>query len=284
MGEVKNQFELPDKKVTIKFIPRKRGMYANVEDDHVIAGGMMSKSVKKFVAPIQRNGAIMNVLTNEEKKYLENRLQEDLSIYKDFWANFTVNLMKDDANNILDLNNPLDYISYKILKSWKNHIAPDWASRNSKGTYQFAITEDGEEFVESKKALDYKKEAFKAYGKIEDNKDQLLGVLRLVNNKPISSQSKLDWLQGKVEEYLDQKPKSFVELVKDPAFFTRILVNKAVDSGVIKRESNKYISADGLELCENAEIPTFENAVRYLDNPKNQDIRSLIEAKTNNAE
>jgi hypothetical protein len=34
-------------------------------------------------------------------------------------------------------------------------------------------------------------------------------------------------------------------------------------------------------LCENSQIATFENAVKYLENPKHQDVRDIVEAKLN---
>jgi hypothetical protein len=41
-------------------------MAANVESNHVISGGLLSNAVRKFSAPLQRNGSIKTVLTNEE--------------------------------------------------------------------------------------------------------------------------------------------------------------------------------------------------------------------------
>ena len=39
----------------------------------------------------------------------------------------------------------------------------------------------------------------------------------------------------------------------------------------------------GLELCEAGEVPTFDNAVRYLDELRNQEVRTIIEAKLEKA-
>ena len=122
------------------------------------------------------------------------------------------------------------------------------------------------------------------YGKIEDDRDKLLGVLKLLSNQPISSDSKLDWIQGKVEEILDEKPATFLNIVQDPALETKMVINKAVDAGLIKIRSNRYETVDGLELCEAGEIASFENAVRYLDSDKNQEVKSLLEARIDNAE
>lgn len=278
MGEVlENTFTLPETVVTVKYIKRKTGMASNVSDEHVISGGMLSGSVRRFVTPLLRNGSLANVLTKEEKNYLEGVTGLDLSIYGDFWKEHYVSLFKDD--NRFDLSNPLDYISYKILLAWKNDIAPSWAERNKKQTYQFVITSGEEELTEKKVGFDNKKEAFKLYGKIEDDKDKLIGLLKLLTNKPISKDSSLKWLQTKVEEFIDSKPSSFVELLKDKQLETKLLIQEAEEKGIVVKQGNKYSTKDGLDLCENGLIPTFENAIAYLDNPKHQDVRSIIEAK-----
>ena len=112
---IKSNFTLPNEIVVIRYINRNRGMAANVDKNHVISGGLMSKAVRKFCTPLMRNGSIANILTADEKEYLESITGLNLSVYGDFWNNFRVALHKEDANNRLDLSNPMDYISYKIL-------------------------------------------------------------------------------------------------------------------------------------------------------------------------
>ena len=234
---------------------------------------------------MMRNGSLANVLTRSEKAFLEGEHALrgiDLSIYGEFWKERYVTLRKED--NIFDLNNPYDYISYKILLSLKDSISPTWEQRNERASYEFVIVEEGAELKENKKKYDAKKNAFKLYGKIEDDKNQLLGILKLITNRPISNGSKLDWLQTQVEEYIDNSPSKFLDLVNDKAFHTKLLITKGVEVGVINKDSNKYITADGLSLCEADEIPTFANAIKYLDGSRNQEVRALIEAKINNAE
>jgi len=279
----KKEFTLPNDVVIVKFVKRKMGMSANVDENHVISGGMLTGSKRKFCAPLQRNGSVANILTPEEKEYLERVTNLNLSVYGDFWTSFFVSLYKDDANNRFDMSNPMDYISIRILESLKNDIAPTWNDRNKKQTYQFVITRTDEEFKEKKVKLDTKKQAFKLYGKIEDDRDKLIGILKLLTNQPISADSKLDWIQGKVEEYLDKMPSSFLSIIEDKSFDTKVLIHKGIDSGLVIRSGNKYSTIDGLDLCENGEVASFDNAVKYLDNPKNQEVRLLIEARIDNS-
>jgi len=280
--ESKKAFTLPNEVVIVKFIPRTSGMAANVGKDHVISGGMLLNAKRTFCAPVQRNNTVRNILTIEEKEYLEKATDLNLSVYGDFWASFYVRLGKEDAGNRFDLSDPFDYLSIKVLESLsKEDIALTWASRHDKQTYQFAITRENEEMLENKKKYDSKKDAFKLYGKIEDDKNKLLNVYKLLTNKPISKDSSLVWLQAKIEEIIDTDAKSFVNVVNDSSFYTKMLLQEGVDSGVILKKSNKYSTVDGLDLCNAGEIATFENAVLYLDNPKNQDVRGIVEAKIN---
>lgn len=278
--EIKSTFKLPTETVTVRYIHRARGMAANVGKDHVISGGMLSNAIRSFCAPVQRNNTVKNILTSEEKEYLEKLTGLNLSVYSEFWSTFYVKLGKEDASNLLDLSNPMDYISLKVLESLsKEDIALDWASRYTKQTYQFAITRENEEFAENKKKYDTKKEAFKLYGKIEDDKDKLLNVYKLLENKPVSKDSSLFWLQSRIEAIIDSEPKKFLGVVGDKAFYTKMLINEGVELGVILKKSNKYSTVDGLDLCNAGEIATFDNAVLYLDNVKNQEVRTIVEAK-----
>lgn len=278
MGEVlENIFTLPNKVITVKYIKRKKGMSSNVSEDHVISGGMLSGSVKKFTTPLMKNGGLANILTKEEKEYLEKETGLELSVYKDFWKTHYVSLFKDD--NRLDLSNPMDYISYKILSVLKDDIAPNWSERNMKQTYQFVMVSGDEEMSERKVTLDSKLEAFRLYGKIDEDKDKLIGILSLLTNQPVSKETSLKWLQTKVAEFLDSKPESFLAIVKDKSLETKLMINTSIEKGIILKKGNKYSTSDGLDLCENGQIATFENAVTYLDNVKHQDVRTFIEAK-----
>lgn len=279
--EEKNNFQLPNERVIVKFIPRKKGMAAHVDSNHIISGGMLERSFRRYSAPITRQGNIANVLTNAEKEHLENLTGIKLSVYDDFWETFYVTLFKEDSSNVFDLSRPMDFISVKILEKYNDEIAPSWEDRNKRSTYMFVITREDEELSEKKKGFDSKKEAFKAYGRIEDDHEKLIGILKLLTNKPIAKTSSLKWVQAKVEEFLDGNPNRFLEVIKDNSLDTKLLIEKGIESGVIIKKSNKYSTIDGLELCNNGETPSYENAVKYLDNPKNQEIRSLIEAKIN---
>ena len=278
--ESKNDFKLPNKEITVKFIKRKKGMAANVEDNHVISGGMLENSVKKFCAPALRNGVVANILTTEEKDFLEKNTGLNLSAYSDYWHTKYVLLYKQSTKNQLNLNNPSDYISYKILLANKDDIAPSWKVRKNKQTYQFAITEENEVGYENKKKLDVTKNAWKEYSKIENNREMLLAVISLLQDRQVSPDSDLEWIQGEVEKRVDEKPVEFLTLIKDPTFEIQALIKKAINKKVVVTKNKQLYTEDGIKLASKGEVASFTKAVRFLKDPKNQEIKDLIEAKS----
>jgi len=289
MEETKSkEFTLPSKTVKVKFISRKRGM-ANgswVTEDHAISGGMLPKSTKKLCAPIMKNGMIANVLTKEEKDFLEgpNGVNHDLSVYtnRNFWNERFVRLEK--GITLLDLSNPIDYIDYKILLSNKDYVAPSWSDRNNKLTYWFAIVEDGEEQKINKKTFNYKKKAFRMYSELEDNGTILRGIIKTILKKPLAKNTDIEFLQSQVEKIVDETPEKFVSLLEDSNYETKLLISSAEDAGIIIVQNKRYMTADGIELAQEGEIASYTNAVKYLANPLNQELVDILKVKIDKAD
>lgn len=283
MGEVKG-FELPNEKVTIKFIKRNKGLAADVGDSHVISGGMIEGATRKFCVPLLRNGGLKNVLNIDEKEFFERGHFNgvNLSIYSDFWKNQYVSLEKLDT--ILDLSVPEDYLKYKILLAWDDVIAPSLEKYKSenKGTYQFYVTRSGEEVKDRAKKLDIIKSAWKEYYKIEDNRDVLVSIVYLLSGKKLADNSTMKFINTEVETLVDTRTKDFLSLVEDPNFETKTLIALAENLNIIVKKNGKYETVDGLTLAKTGELATLPNAVNYLIDPKNQEVRDLIQARVEN--
>lgn len=273
-------FTLPQETVNLKFISRKKGMAANVEDNHVIAGGMLENSVKRFCAPALKSGVIKNVLTNAEKKFLEDETGLDLSAYSEYWHDKYVNLYKQSTSNNFNLEIPNDYIEYKILLANKDSISPNWKSKDKKQTYQFAVIRDNEIDREDKKKLDVVKEAWKSYAKMEDNREMLLGVISLLQDRQVAQDTNIEWLQGQVEKKVDSSPIEFLTLIKDATFETQALLKKAINKKVVVVKNKQHYTEDGIKLAGKGEVASFTKSVRFLEDPKNQEIKDLLIAKT----
>ena len=284
MGETSEKFDLPGGKVKIKFIKRKQGMAANVKDNHIISGGMLEGSYRKFPVPMLRNGGLKNILTKGEKEFFESEVYDgqSLSMYSKFWDDFYVTLEKLDTQ--LDLDVPEDYIKYKLLLGWDKVIAPSLKVFKSAPTaqYQFYLEREGEEEAIASKSLSSTKLAWKNFNKIEDNKDVLAAVIFLMTGKIASQNAKMTYLNTQVEQLVDGRAEKFNNLIADAQFESQVLVANAERAGIIKKVKGAYETEDGLALTDIGQPATVKNVVAFLNDPKNNEVKELILSRLDN--
>ena len=283
---------LRNERVIVRHIPKQSGMVTNPR--HILYGGMAENAKKTFVVPRLSSGVFVNVLTDSEKAYLEEIMGLEynaLSVYKrpeseNYWndGNDTgisrVTLGKDD--NYLNLADPEDYIRYKILLANKDFIAPSMQALEDspKETYQFVIIAEGEETKMAKNNMSYTMRCYKEFGKVEEDADTLRTIIELIDGRPTSPHSKLEFLQTKANNLIKADSKLFLRVVTDPLLSTKVLIKKAIAANLISNRGNYlYMRNDNSPLCESNEEPTLNIAAKYLNSPKHQEIKFGIEAK-----
>ena len=266
---------LRNERVIVRFVPSPSAMVQR--KGHILNGGMAENATRSFVVPrLNRTGVYKNVLTNAEKDFLEQAMGLEinaLSIHNqvnNFWDDSNPNgigrvtLHKQD--NYLDLSIPEQYIQYKILLANKDYIAPSMEEleERPKATYQFVIISEGDETKSN----------------LRDNKDMLKTIIELLEKRPISPDVKLDYLQGKINQYIQADPRKFYSVIKDEYLPMKILIKKAVEAGLIGMKNNTYyLRKDGSPLCEMNEESTLNNAAKYIGSIKHQELKFLLEAQ-----
>lgn len=275
---------LRNMRVIIKHVPKETGLVTN--PNHILYGGMAESAIRWLTVPILASGVYVNVLTNTEKSYLEEVMGLEynaLSIYNkenNFWDNFQVRLTKQD--NILDLSNPEDYIKYKVLLANKDIIAPSLQDLEDhpKATYQFVIIHENEESQTSKKKISATMQAYMEFGKVQDNIHILRTIIETIDGRPTSKNSKIEFLQEKINNLIQADAKLFVKVVTDPMLATKVLIKRAIEAGLISNRGGMlYLKEGGTPLCGDNEEPTMSYAAKFLNLPKNQDLKFALEAK-----
>lgn len=281
---------LRKEKIFVRHIDKQKGKIRDPK--HVLYGGMSENASKVYTVPLLRSGLLCDVLTKEEKDYLERALglePNTMSVYKkehNFWS--TANdeginkVILKKRGNVLDLSNPTDYIKYKILLANKDFIAPSVSALQDcpKATYEFVLESEEESARISKFNMSSKMQSYKEYGKYEENKDVLRFVVETMEGKPLSSNTKLDILQVKINDLIQSDAKLFLKVITDPMLNTKILIRKAVEKGIISKRGNYYYLRDGnLPLCSDNQDPTLSNAAAFLNLPRNQELKFSIEVK-----
>lgn len=281
---------LRNERIIVKHINKQTG---NIRDPkHVLYGGMSENAKKVYTVPLLKSGTFCDVLTRDEKNYLEYALGLEpnaLSVYKkedNFWDTSNdqgvskVTLYKHD--NYLDLSNPVDYIKYKILLANKDRIAPSAQALQDmpKATYEFVLLSDNEENSMAKANISTKMQCYKEFGKVENNPDILKLIIETIDGRLLAAGTKLEIMQTKINDLIQQNSKLFLKVITDKLLPTKVLINKAITAGIISKRGNYlYLKKDNTPLCNNNQEPTMNVAAAYLSEPKHQELKFSIEAQ-----
>lgn len=281
---------LKNQKVIVRYILRQKGNITNPK--HVLYGGMAEGAYRTFTVPRLTSGNYVNVLTNDEKDFLEDIMgfePNTLSIYKkqdNFWSvNNPMGISKvklTKRDTYLDLSSPEDYIRYKILLANRDFIAPSLNALQDtpKASYQYVIIEEGAEDKKAADKMTTTMKCYKEYGKVETDFDILRLVVETIDGRPVASNAKIEFLQSKINDMIQADSKLFLKIITDPLLPTKVLIKKAIDEGFIAKRGNfLYLKSDNSPLCENGEEPTMQVAAKYLNSPKRQDILFALQAK-----
>lgn len=281
---------LRNEKVIVRFIAKARGMVTDPR--HVLYGGMANGAKVKFTTPLLRSGGYADVLTKDEKKFLEYKLGLEpnaLSVHNrnnNFWDDSNdkgigrIELIKGD--NPFDLSNPIDYIKYKILLNNKDQIAPSIQALQDKPkiTYKFVIINESDTNKAANTKVTLKAQAYMEFGKVNEDRDKLRIIIETIDGRPTANNSKLEYLQGKVGELIESNTKTFLQVVRDPLLDNKVLIKKAIEAGIIANRGNYlYEKSTNTPLCDDGQEPTLNIAAKYLSLPKHQELKFSIEAK-----
>jgi hypothetical protein len=236
---------------------------------------------KTFCTPMLRSGVYVNVLTDDEKRFFENLLGIDLSVYKkenNFWTDRYVRLDKEP--NYFDMSDPYQYIDVKILLANKDYVCPSISEleEHPKATYKFVVVNEGDDMKRAASNMTTMQLCMKEYGKIENDVDILRQIVEAIDGRPTAPNVKIEFLQGKVFELIQANAKLFLNVVNDPYLKTKSFIKKALEAGVVQTRGDFYYF-EGQPLCEAGEDPTLSIASKFLNAPKHQEIKFAIQAK-----
>lgn len=275
---------LSNKKVFVRLIPKESGMFTNPK--HEYSGNMAPTSKRVYTVPVNRKGVFVNVLTNEEKAFLEDIMGLEpnaLSVYKkqnNYWENYSVTLHKDD--NVLDLSDPNQYIDYKVLLANKDYIAPSIEALDEcyKATYTYVIVQENEDVKKSSANTNINMRAYMALGAIQNDPAKLAYVIRVLRGGRVTGEA--EELLPVAESLMQANTRLFLSIVEDPYMSTKMMIYEALRERIINRVGEYYYMADdNTPLCEKDQEPTLSSAAKYLNAPRHQDVKFSIEARLN---
>ena len=287
---------LRNERVIVRKLPKRTNLVQ--DSNHIMGDGMHENAFFIYCVPkLQKSNNFVNVLTDDEKDYLEYVMglpKNSLSIYKtpkeeNFWSDANTNgfgsvtLKKRD--NIFDMSKPTDYIAVKILMANKDKICPsmeEWSAR-PKETYEFVIIREGQESKMAKNNTDATIQAVMKLGKIAEDKDVLKLVVETMMGKKYSDSTSLEWLQTTALDLIKNTPKNarmFLSIIDDESLDNKVLIRKCISKGIIADRGGFLYLKDGNQpMCGNNEDPTINVAAKWLSKPKNQEVLFSLQAK-----
>ena len=287
---------LRNERVIVRKLPKRTNLVQ--DSNHIMGDGMHENAFFIYCVPkLQKSNNFVNVLTDDEKDYLEYVMglpKNSLSIYKtpkeeNFWSDANTNgfgsvtLKKRD--NIFDMSKPTDYIAVKILRANKDKICPsmeEWSAR-PKETYEFVIIREGQESKMAKNNTDATIQAVMKLGKIAEDKDVLKLVVETMMGKKYSDSTSLEWLQTTALDLIKNTPKNarmFLSIIDDESLDNKVLIRKCISKGIIAdRGGYLYIKDGNVPMCGDGEEPTLKMAAKWLSKPSNQERLFKLQAQ-----
>jgi hypothetical protein len=275
---------LRDERVIVRFIRKPNSFISDKQ--HVMFGGMHEKAKRRFVVPMTRTGALMNVLTNSEKDFFESFLgleKDALSVYRkkdNYWTNNYVELGKEDS--VLDLSVPRDYIKYKILLANKEFIAPSKEAYDDepKASCQYMLIREQDKNKSIVTEVTLKSNAYRLLDKLSERREDLAGFIYLFDGRLVSPNVSDEELLALAGTVLERDPAAFIRVASDPYFEMKVFVNNCVSLGLLRRVAGNYSLAEtNRPLAHEGQEATLDAACAFLNMPENHEVLLVLQTK-----
>ena len=230
------------------------------------------KNCFDYIAPyFTRSGSIYTGLTPEDERYFEKALgyeEGHLAKTSDFWTTFCVKV--GTRTLLLDDSIPRQAMIIKFLSGHKR-VATS-LDRLDAGKDYLLINREAEA-VEQNKQNKMRRDAIKEFDKL--SLEEMRQCLRLFGMSADRMSNEL--VESTLFNMIDKQPKRFFEKwVNNKQKETEYLLEQAIAKGVIRKDKTHYFY--GTDMFAD----TLQDAIAYLDNKKNQDLKLAIINETNN--
>lgn len=211
---------------------------------------------------MKRNGSLYTGLSKEDVKRLSDALGLDLRPTSSFWDTFSIAIGKEVV--ALETDDPQDEVKYLFLKSHK--LVKQSIAENKAGAL-FYLHNDEEEADIFNKYNRRKREAIVEFNKLKPS--DIKKALRLYGQNANNMSDAV--AEDKLFRFVESNPDNFFRIwVDNKNKKTEYLIKEAIAKGIIRK--NKNIHYFGTVTLGN----TLEDAIAYIDNKENSDIKASI--------
>lgn len=210
-----------------------------------------------------RTGRLYTGLTKEDEERLGDILGYDLRTGSTFWDTFRVRIGSESIV-LHPEDDPMDELKYLFLKGHKR-IAESISDRKPTANYYISVADLEAEVSNTYNRL--RRKAYKEFDKM--SAEEVKKCLRIYGIKSDGVSESV--AEDRLTNLIEQNPQKFFEKwVENKNRMSEYLLKDAVSKNVVKK--NKNIYTYGTTTLGN----TQEDAILFLDNPLNSDIKTTI--------
>lgn len=216
-------------------------------------------------ANLTRTGSLNTGLTPEDEKRLEELLHYpagELSRGSKFWEHYSVLLTEKEL--VLNTEEPRDELAYLLLKAHQrvangvDKVTP---------SHDFVMVNRENEAIAKNKVNRKKREAVAEFNKMTP--DQMRRCLKVLGIS--ASNASIEVVEDTLYTFIENDPAQFfVKWVENSNRDIEYLINQAVTNNVLRKNKTTYLY--GTDIIGG----TLEDAIIYLKDKKNSDIRRAI--------
>lgn len=275
--------------VEVRFVPNQN--YFVKDPKSPVSGGLGETSVRTYAVPME-NGSIKAILTRDEEEFFEkifgypDGFMSANKVVDNYWSTygegFINRVQLNKLGKKLDLSKPKDYIEWKILKANNLYICPslDELENHYKMTYSYVLVEENDMLQHSNIKADTKYELYTIYGEFMNDADALRGIIKLIEHKALSPNTKLEVLKANVISLIDNKTRAAADVLTSKNLKQKLVLLTAVAKGiVVERNGFYYLKENGQKLCEDHEDPNLNTAANYLADIANNELYVNLQKK-----
>lgn len=269
--------------VRYKYIPRRvRGV---LDPKHLLYDGKLDSSIDSFSVLKNSSGKYVLGITPEEEAFIVEGLglnPGDLnSGNRDNTYLQSINIEMPKAGLQLNINDPWDFLTDKILSAYTNVFAPNNKSKNKKKSYRYVRLQASDEIDTLLENSDQRKKAYKLLGTLEESRERMIMYL-LNEGVRIHRQIDTKEVRKLVNDRVEKSYTRFISALEAPLFKEKGIINMAVIVGVVDVKSKLHFF-DERPMASEGEPATLTNAALFLKDKTNAQIRVAITKETVNA-
>lgn len=259
--------ELREETVTVKQF-RKNGWLPEGHDGEF----RYTHCFEQLVPKNDPSGYPITGLTSEEESWFEETLRLSsgtLSRYnKDYWGSFRVNIPKEGLT--LNLKNPKDYLTYKVLLAHKE-VANSEAEKHDSPFANFVITSDVQEAKSKAAEVGVKRKAWAAFSKMTN--EDMANFLKVYGKRPAPNAS-TEWLEAEIGKLIETTPTTFLSTLDDKDFKMKAFIDDCVIKKALTKSGSKYMLMGGDIIGY-----SLQETIDYLSKAENQEVYISLKSK-----